>query len=84
MEGGMSPDAVAEAIYRAATEDGPLLVPVGNDANVLAVARTRATPDEWVSIYAEPDEQRFVDIVGRCTASATTSASRKSFFCTFE
>jgi hypothetical protein len=29
--------------------------------NVLALARARATPDEWVSIYAEPDEQRFVD-----------------------
>lgn len=61
MEGGTLPDVVAEAIYRAATEDGPLYVPVGDDADVLAVARARATPDEWVSIYAEPDEQRFVD-----------------------
>ena len=61
MEGGTSPDVVAEAIYRAATEDGPLQVPVGDDADVLAVARARATPDEWVSIYADPDEQRFVD-----------------------
>jgi hypothetical protein len=25
------------------------------------VARARGTPDEWVSIYADPDEQRFVD-----------------------
>jgi hypothetical protein len=25
------------------------------------VARARATPDEWVSIYADPVEQRFVD-----------------------
>jgi hypothetical protein len=61
LEGGTSPDVVAEAIYRAATEDGPLHVPVGDDADVLAVARARATPDEWVSIYADPDEQRFVD-----------------------
>jgi len=61
LEGGTSPDVVAEAIYRAATEDGPLRVPVGDDADVLAVARARATPDEWVSIYADPDEQRFVD-----------------------
>src|SRR3979490_1225282 len=61
MEGGTSPDVAAEAIYRAATEDGPLHVPVGDDADVLAMARARATPDEWVSIYAEPDEQRFVD-----------------------
>jgi hypothetical protein len=61
MEGGTSPDVVAEAIYRAATEEGPLHVLVGDDADVLAVARSRATPDEWVSIYAEPDNQRFVD-----------------------
>jgi NAD(P)-dependent dehydrogenase (short-subunit alcohol dehydrogenase family) len=61
MEGGTSPDVVAEAIYRAATEDGPLHVPVRDDADVIAVARARATPDEWVSILAEPDEQRFVD-----------------------
>jgi hypothetical protein len=61
MEGGTLPDVVAEAIYRAATEDGPLRVPVGDDADVLAVARARTTPDEWISIFAEPDEQRFVD-----------------------
>jgi len=61
MEGGTTPDVVAEAIYQAAIEDGPLHVLVGDDAEVLVVARARATPDEWVSIYAEPDEQRFVD-----------------------
>ena len=44
MEGGTLPDVVAEAIYRAATQDGPLRVPVGDDADVLAVARARATP----------------------------------------
>jgi NAD(P)-dependent dehydrogenase (short-subunit alcohol dehydrogenase family) len=61
MEDGTLPDVVAEAIYRAATEDGPLRVPVGDDADVLAVARARATPDEWISIFTEPDEQRFID-----------------------
>jgi NAD(P)-dependent dehydrogenase (short-subunit alcohol dehydrogenase family) len=61
MEGGTTPDVVAEAIYRAATANGPVSVPVGDDADVLAAARSRATPDEWVSIYADPDEQRFVD-----------------------
>jgi NAD(P)-dependent dehydrogenase (short-subunit alcohol dehydrogenase family) len=61
MEGGTTPDVVAGAIYRAATEDGPVHVPVGVDADVLVRARARAAPDEWVSIYAEPDEQRFVD-----------------------
>src|ERR1700716_2539873 len=61
MEGGTLPDVVAEAIYRAATENGPLYVPVGDDADVLAVARARATPDEWVSIHADPVEQRFFD-----------------------
>ena len=69
MEGGTSPDVVAEAIYRAANEDGPLHVPVGDDADVVALARARATPDEWVSIYADPDEQRFVDRFTRlCSA----------------
>ena len=61
MEGGTTPDVVAEAIYRAATKDGPFHVPVGDDADVLVVARARATPDEWISICAEPDEQRFVE-----------------------
>lgn len=61
MEGGTMPDVVAEAIYKAATEDGPVSVPVGDDADVLAGARARTTPEEWVSIYADPDEHRFVD-----------------------
>jgi len=61
MEGGTTPDVVAEAIYRAATEDGPIHVPVGDDAEILAAARDRATADEWVSIYTEPEEQRFVE-----------------------
>src|SRR5258706_2044636 len=37
MEGGTSPDVVAEAIYRAATEDGPLHVLVGDDSRVFAM-----------------------------------------------
>jgi NAD(P)-dependent dehydrogenase (short-subunit alcohol dehydrogenase family) len=61
MVNGTTPDIVAEAIFRAATEDGPFHVPVGDDAEVLVAARARATPDEWISIYAEPDEQRFVE-----------------------
>lgn len=59
MEGGAPPEIVAEAVFRAATEDGPVHVPVGDDAEVLI--RAHANPDEWASIFAEPDEQRFVD-----------------------
>jgi short-subunit dehydrogenase len=61
MEGGTTPDVVAEAIYRAATEDGPLHVTVGDDADVLVTAHARAAPEEWISAYADLDEQRFVD-----------------------
>ena len=61
MQGGTTPDIVAGAIYLAATEDGPLHVTVGEDAEVMAAAHGRVAPDEWVSIYGEPDEQRFVD-----------------------
>lgn len=28
---------------------------------MMAEARARATPDEWASIYAEPDDRRFVE-----------------------
>ncbi len=59
MEGGAPPGIVAEATFRAATEDGPVHVPVGDDAEVWVKAH--ANPDEWASIFAEPDEQRFVD-----------------------
>jgi len=61
MEGGTLPDAVAAAIYDAATQaHSPLRIPVGADAEVLAVARNNMTADEWVSLYAEPDEDAFV------------------------
>ena len=61
MEGGTLPDAVAAAIYDAATRtDSPLRIPVGADAEVLAAGRNNMTADEWVSLYAEPDEDAFV------------------------
>jgi NAD(P)-dependent dehydrogenase (short-subunit alcohol dehydrogenase family) len=61
MEGGTPPDVVAEAAFKAATEDGPVHVAVGDDAEVLVAAQARARPDQWVSIFSERDEQRFVD-----------------------
>ena len=61
MEGGTLPDAVAAAIYDAATRpDSPLRIPVGADAEVLAAGRDNMTADDWVSLYAEPDEEAFV------------------------
>ncbi len=59
LEEGAPPDIVAEAIFRAATQDGPVHVPVGDDAEVWI--RAHANPDRWASIFAEPDEQQFVD-----------------------
>ncbi len=60
-EGGTPSEVVAEAIWDAATRsDTPLHVPVGPDAEVLAVLRDALTPDEWVSVLAEPDDDRFV------------------------
>jgi NAD(P)-dependent dehydrogenase (short-subunit alcohol dehydrogenase family) len=61
MEGGTLPDVVAAAIYDAATrKDSPLRIPVGEDAQVLAAGRDKMTAEEWVSLYAEPDEPTFV------------------------
>ncbi len=61
MEGGTLPDAVAAAIYDAATRpDSPLRIPVGADAEVLAAGRDNMSVDDWVSLYAEPDEEAFV------------------------
>ena len=57
LEGGAPPAIVAEAIFRAATEDGPVHVPGGDDAAVWI--RAHANPDEWAAIFAEPDERRF-------------------------
>jgi len=59
LDGGAPPEIVAEAIFRTATEDGPVHVPVGDDAEVWIKAHVN--PEEWASIFAEPDEQRFVD-----------------------
>jgi NAD(P)-dependent dehydrogenase (short-subunit alcohol dehydrogenase family) len=61
MDGGTTPDIVAEAIYDAATREGvPLRVPVGADAVVWAAARDRVTSEEWVSLHAEPDEDAWI------------------------
>jgi NAD(P)-dependent dehydrogenase (short-subunit alcohol dehydrogenase family) len=60
-DGGTPPEVVAEAIWDAATRpETPLHVPVGPDAEVLAVLRDALSPDEWVSVLAEPDDERFV------------------------
>ena len=59
MEDGTPPEVVAEAIFRAATEDGPVHLPVGEDSEVWVRAHTNH--EEWVSIFAEPDEQQFAD-----------------------
>jgi len=60
MEGGLTPDVVAEAIYGAAIGgDDRIRIPVGEDADVWAAARDRSTTEECVSLYAEPDDTRF-------------------------
>ena len=59
LEGGAPPEIVSDAVFRAATEDGPVHVPVGEDAEIWI--RAHVNPEEWASIFAEPDEQRFVD-----------------------
>ena len=33
---------------------------MGDDAQVMAAGRDKMTADEWVSLYAEPDEPTFV------------------------
>jgi NAD(P)-dependent dehydrogenase (short-subunit alcohol dehydrogenase family) len=67
MEGGTPADVVAAAIYQAATENGPIHVLVGEDAEVLVSARNRTTADVWASTYAEPDEHRFAEgLTGLC------------------
>jgi NAD(P)-dependent dehydrogenase (short-subunit alcohol dehydrogenase family) len=61
MEGGTTPDVVAEAIYDAASrDDAPLRTPVGDDAQVWAAGRDRAGSEEWVALHAEPDEDAWV------------------------
>ncbi len=60
MEGGTLPDAVARAIYDAVQEGGKKVrYPVGADAEVLAEARDRMSAEEWVALFAEPDDQVF-------------------------
>jgi NAD(P)-dependent dehydrogenase (short-subunit alcohol dehydrogenase family)/predicted ester cyclase len=60
-EGGTPPDVVAEAIWGAVTRpDTPVHLVVGPDAECLVAARQRLTPDEWVAVMSEPDDDRFV------------------------
>jgi NAD(P)-dependent dehydrogenase (short-subunit alcohol dehydrogenase family) len=74
MEGGTLPVVVAEAIFKAATEDGPVHVPVGDDA--VALIRAHAEPDAWASIFAEPDEKKFADrLIGLCGADVLNPPS---------
>ena len=61
MEGGTTADVVADAIYRAADQEGPIHVPVGADAEVLIAARNRTTTEQWASIYTERDEPLFTE-----------------------
>lgn len=64
MDGGTTPDVVAEAIYETVTRaDAPLHVPVGADAEVWTAGRAAVTADEWVGLHAEPDEDTYA---GRC------------------
>jgi NAD(P)-dependent dehydrogenase (short-subunit alcohol dehydrogenase family) len=59
-EGGTPPQIVAEAVWSAAQHpDPPLHIPVGPDADVWVAARERLSPDEWVSLLAEPDDALF-------------------------
>jgi hypothetical protein len=61
MDGGTTPDVVAEAIYDAAARESvPLRIPVGDDAVVWTTARERITSDEWVALHTEPDEDAWV------------------------
>jgi NAD(P)-dependent dehydrogenase (short-subunit alcohol dehydrogenase family) len=61
MDGGTLPHTVAQAIYETVTNPAaPLHVPVGDDAELMAVVRDRVTAEEWISLFAEPDKGRFV------------------------
>jgi len=74
MEGGTPPEVVAEAIFRAATEDGPVHVPVGDDAEVWI--RAHAEPEKWASAFVEPNEQEFADqLTGLCGADVLNPPS---------
>ena len=59
-EGGTPPGTVADAVWYAAQHpDPPLHIPVGPDADVWVAVRQRLSADEWVSLLAEPDDERF-------------------------
>jgi len=61
LEGGTKADVVARSIYDSVQEGATKLrYPVGADAEVVAAARDRMTPAEWVALLMEPDEQAFL------------------------
>lgn len=58
---GTPSQVVAEAIYAAVQENGrKVRYPVGPDADVIAAARDRMSAQEWVDLFAEPDEEKFM------------------------
>jgi NAD(P)-dependent dehydrogenase (short-subunit alcohol dehydrogenase family) len=61
MDGGTLPGIVGQAIYETVTNPAaPLHVPVGDDAELISAVRDRVTAEEWISLFAEPDKDRFV------------------------
>jgi NAD(P)-dependent dehydrogenase (short-subunit alcohol dehydrogenase family) len=61
MDGGTMPDVVARAIYEAVQQGATRLrYAVGPDAEVIAAARDRMTPAEWLAMLTDDDEARFV------------------------
>jgi len=83
MEGGTTPDVVADAIYGAAIGgDDRIRIPVSEDAEVWAAARDRSTTEQWLSLYAEPDDARFAiraeQMFGADTLASPSLHARRS------
>jgi NAD(P)-dependent dehydrogenase (short-subunit alcohol dehydrogenase family) len=82
-EGGTPPVVVAEAIWKAAHDPAPPLhIPVGPDADVWVGARERLSADEWVTLLAEPSEERFV--AGMTSAAGLDSLQAPSLYARLE
>jgi NAD(P)-dependent dehydrogenase (short-subunit alcohol dehydrogenase family) len=61
MEGGTMPDAVARAIYQAVQEGASKVrYPVGLDAEAIVAARDRMTAAEWIALFTEEDDGKFL------------------------
>jgi NAD(P)-dependent dehydrogenase (short-subunit alcohol dehydrogenase family) len=61
MEGGTKPDAVARVIYDAVQEGATKLrCVVGADGEAIVAARDSMTAEEWVTLFTEEDEEKFV------------------------